>query len=179
VAVDLLGHRADLLLGEPSEGVLDELEVRVEVPRALHAAQRAEVLGRPVGAHEVGGGVEGGRFDPPRVLTPEHPRRKLMNGVGHEGTGDPCLVLSLLPVSEDRRGVLDRGRGMGQVIGRNLVRLDVARRGQMPGALVYDGPRQIDGCAGGGEVRVGGHGGENYLQPSQGGVPRPGAPLGP
>jgi hypothetical protein len=58
---------------------------------------------------------------------------------------------------------------VGQVIGHYLVRLDVTRRGQMPDALVYDGPRRIDGCAGGGEVRGGGHGGESYLQPSPGG----------
>jgi hypothetical protein len=37
----------------------------------------------------------------------------------------------------------------------------------VPGALVHDGPRHADGCAGGGEVRGGGHGAENYLRPSQ------------
>src|SRR4029453_8768123 len=88
VAVDLLGHLTDLLLGKPPERVLDQLEIGVEVSRALHAAQLAEIIGRPVGAHEACSGVERPSVDAPYVLTPQRPRRNLIPGVGDEGTRD-------------------------------------------------------------------------------------------
>ena len=74
LAVDVLGHGPHLVLGEAAEGVLHQLEVGVEVARALLAGQRREELGAAVRAHEGDGAVEGPGLDPPRGLSPEQAR---------------------------------------------------------------------------------------------------------
>ena len=68
----------------------------------------------------------GPRARPPRGLSPEQARRHVVHRVGDEGGGDPALDLAVLAVVDDGGGGLDRGRCVRQVVGRDLVVIDLA-----------------------------------------------------
>ena len=121
VAVDVLGDRLELVLGEAAEGVLHQLEVVVEVPGALLPGERGEEGRVAVGGAEGAGAVEGADLDAPRGLAPEEPAGQLADGVGHEGAGDLRLELAVGAVVEHRVRRLDGGGGVGEVVAEHLV----------------------------------------------------------
>ncbi len=99
VAVDVLGARADLFLGEAAEGVPNQLEVRVEVAGPLLVGQ---------GGHELGVAEGRRRRRPPEPSSPgvdapePPPGRRILaatsaSGVGDEGAGDAGLDVAGAP----------------------------------------------------------------------------------
>ena len=152
MAVDVLGDRRELLVGEPAEGVLHELEVVVEVAATLLSGQAGEELRVAVGGAERAGAVEGIGFDAPRGLTAEQPAGELADGVGDERTGDLGLGVAEHAVVEHRAGGLDRGAGMGEVVAEHLIDIRAAACLQRLRALLDDGSSQLDDVRGGGEI---------------------------
>jgi hypothetical protein len=144
VAVDVLGDRADLVLGEAPERVLHELEVVVEVAGA-GALDRGQELRGPVGRHERAGGVERVRRDAPVGLAPVELGRHVGHGVGGEGAGDRRLLVALGAVVEQRTGGLDRGGRVGEVVGHDLVVVDRSCGGEVCQALMDDLAGELDG----------------------------------
>ena len=160
VAVDVLGDRLDLVLGEAAERVLHHLHVAVEVAGALLVGELGEELGGAVGADERQRIGEGVGLDAPLVLTTEDADGDVVDGVGDEGAGDAGLDVALPAVVEDGAGVLDGGGGVGQVVDRGLVGVLVGGR-EVAGGGFDDALGDVDGGGGSGEVRSGGgHGGE-------------------
>ena len=95
LAVDVLGDRGDLVLGEAAEGVLHHLEVAVEVAGAGGVGERGQELRGPVGGDELTGAVEHARLDAPLGLAAEQLGHELADGVGDVGAGDLALDLAL------------------------------------------------------------------------------------
>ena len=124
LAVDVLGDRADLLVGEAPEGVLHQLEVGVEVAGAAAVGQRGQERRLAVGGDELAGVVERAGLDAPLGLAAEQLGGQLGDGVGDEGAGHRGLDVALLAVGEHRPAGLDRGRGVGQVVGQHLLGVD-------------------------------------------------------
>jgi hypothetical protein len=158
VPVDVLGDRLELVVGEAPERVLHELEVVVEVARALLAGERREERRVAVGAAEVARAVEGAGLDPPHGLPAEQPAGQLPDGVGDERAGDLGLELAVGAVVEHRASGLHRRRGVGEVVAEHLVLVGAATRLERAGAGIDDPTGEIHGLRRGGEVR-GGHGG--------------------
>ena len=114
VAVDVLGDRLELLVGEAAEGVLHQLEVVVEVAGALLPGERGEERRVAVGGAEGAGAVEGAGLDAPRGLAAEELAGQLADGVGDEGAGDLRLELAVGAVVEHRAGRSRRRRRRGR-----------------------------------------------------------------
>ena len=157
-AVDVLGHGPDALLGEAPERVGDHLEVAVEVTRTVEAGQAGQERRVAVAGHEGERLGQRTRRRPPPRLPAQHLGRGVPHRVGDEGAGDAGLDVALGPVVERGPGRLDRGRGVGQVVGDDLVGLHCltgALAGQVAGGAVDHRPGQGDGGCGGVEVSVG------------------------
>ena len=77
-----------------------------------------------VGGDEGAGAVERAGLDAPRRLAAEELGGQVGDGVGDEGAGDAGLVVALGAVVEQRAGGLDRGGGVGEVVGEDLVGVD-------------------------------------------------------
>jgi len=147
------------------ESFADEGEVGVEVPVTLGAAQSAQV-----GRIAVGGQKGGGRLPPvpggaPACLPPGDARDQISQDVGHEGAGDVGLVGAGPPVAEGSLCGPDAGGTVGQVIGQDLLVVQVSDARQPSGGAVHHGSGQLDD--GGGTVQIGryqiGHGHGGYL----------------
>src|SRR5690606_24006453 len=143
----------------PPERVLHHLELVVEVAGAgaVDGGQERRVA---VGGDEVADPVERPRLDAPGLLAAVELGGHLGDRLGGEGGGDPGLLVALGPVVEHRPGRLDRGGGVGQVVGDDLVVVDGAGGGEVGPALLDDGAGGLDGGRGGLEVG-GAHGAEN------------------
>jgi hypothetical protein len=150
--VDVLGDRADLVLREPAERVLDELEVAVEVARAVLPGERREERRIAIGREELARLVEGAHVYAPRVLAPEHPRREVVHRIGHERARDARLDLALGAIVEQRACDLDRGGRVCEVVGQDLVVVDRARRGECTGAGGDGAVGDVDRRGGAGEI---------------------------
>jgi hypothetical protein len=171
VAVDVLGDRADLVVGEAAERVPHQLEVVVEVagPGAVDRRQERRIA---KGRHEQPRIVEGGGVDAPGTLPPVQPSRHVGHRIGGEGARDRCLLVARGAVVEERPGGLDGGGGMGEVVGHDLVGIDRAGGGEMAEGAPYDVAGGLDGGRGG--VDVGRSHGWGRYSPTSAGVRWPG-----
>ena len=142
--MDVLGDRLQLLVGEATEGVLHHLEVVVEVTGAVVLGQRGEKGRVAVGAHELTGLVERTGLDTPLALASVELGHELADRVGHEGTGEPILDLTLRSVPEEPPAGLDGGGGVSHVIGQHLVLVDSVL-GQSGDGGIDDTLGRIDG----------------------------------
>jgi hypothetical protein len=76
-----------------------------------------------------------------------------VDGVGDERAGDTRFDVSLRPIVENGPGILDRRGGVSEIVGDNLIGLDIAVRGQVAEAGVDDRFGRIDGGGASGDVR--------------------------
>ena len=83
-AVDVLGDRRELLVGEAAEGVLHHLEVAVEVAGPVGVGQRRRGTRGAVGRDELAGAVERVGADAPLGLAAEDLAGQVGHGVGDE-----------------------------------------------------------------------------------------------
>ena len=150
--MDLLGDRADLLVGEATEGVLDHLEVLVEVARPFLAGQAREEGRVAVGGDETPGVVEGARLDAPVGLAAERHGSQVADGLGHEGAGQVGLQRPLRPVVEHGPARLDRRGGVGDVVGEVLVVVEAVGSGELTDGRVDHVSSHVEHGGGGGEV---------------------------
>ena len=162
-AVDVLGPGGDAVLGEAAEGVLHHLEVGVEVAGAGVVGQVGQELRIAVAAHEVPGAVERRPGRPPQPVPSEDAAGHVRSGVGHERSGEAGLVVALGPVVQQRPRRLDRGGGVGQVVGEDLLLVDRAGPGRPQGldALADHARRRLDDRSGFLEIDVS-HGRRGY-----------------
>jgi hypothetical protein len=94
-----------------------------------------------------------------------------MDGVGDEGACDTGLVVSLLSVVEDRASVLDRCGGVREVVGDDLIGVDIAAGGEMLEGAPDNRAGGLDCRRGGGKVGLGygrGGGGIGFVWHSRG-----------
>ncbi len=132
VAVDVLGDRADLVLGEAAEGVLHQLEVVVEVAWARRVVgQRGQERRGAVGGDELREWRRGRR-----ARRPTRPRGR-SSLPARSGTASATnaqvearLDVALGAVVEQARRRLDGGRGVGEVVGEHLVGVDATLGGR-------------------------------------------------
>ena len=96
--------------------------------------------------------VERARLDAPRPLTPEHLGREFGHRVGDERARDACFEVALRAVVEQRASRLDRGGGVGEVVGDDLVVVDRAGGRGGANATVHDALRGVDRRRGRSEV---------------------------
>jgi hypothetical protein len=145
-AVDVLGVGAHLLLGETVERLADELEVGVQVARALDP--RPGPPGRPDrgGGQEVGGrGAPSGLHAPVRFPA-RHPTDQIGHDVGHEGGGEELLGLTEGAVGEAGAGRGHRGGGVGHVVGDDLIGVHAAVGADGRATGIDQMLRQLDGA---------------------------------
>jgi hypothetical protein len=159
-AVDVLGDRLELLVGEAAEGVLHHLEVVVEVTGAS-LVDAGQELGGPEAGQEVPGTVERSRRYAPVGLAPEQLAGQLTDGIGHEGAGDTPFDVPLGAVVQQALGRGDRSGGVGQVIGEDLVVVDRTSGGQATGGGFHDARGDFGDGGGSGEIGCG-HGARSY-----------------
>ena len=130
-AVHVLGDRADLVLGEAAERVPHELEVVVEVvgARAVRrpSASASRNCGVAVRGDERRGRRRGRRARRPTCASRPTSRRRRRRPRRRRRRGRARLDLAVLAVVEHDAGDLDRGRGVGEVVGEDLVLVDRAR----------------------------------------------------
>ena len=151
-AMDVLGVRAHLLLGEAVERLAHQLEVAAEVARSLDLRQGGQGGRVPARRHEVGGGrAPPGLHAPPRLAT-RHPTDQVGHHVGHERGGQELLGLAEGAVGERgaRRG--DGGSPVGQVVGDDLIGVDAAVGAYGRATRVDQMLRQFDGVCRGGQA---------------------------
>jgi hypothetical protein len=150
--VDLLGDRTDPLLREAPEGVLHHREVVVEVARPLGPAELGEELRGAIGACKGECGIESPLFGAPLPLATHEPGGDVMDCVCDEGACDAGLLVAVLSVVEDGPSVLDRRCGVREVVGDDLVRVDVAVGGEAPEGALDNRAGGLDRRCGCGEV---------------------------
>jgi hypothetical protein len=126
VAMDLLGHRTDLVLRKAPERVLDQPDVRVQMTRPLLAAELREEPRVATGANELGGAVERARLDPPCGLTPQALGGEFVNNISDERARKARLRGAALAVLQHRARGLDRRRRVRHVVRDDLFGVDVA-----------------------------------------------------
>ena len=148
----VLGDRLDLVLGEAAEAVLHHLEVAVEVAGTLLAQKRRQVLGGPVGGHERAGAGQRILGHAPRRLPSDHLDHEVIDRVGDERARDAGLDVTLGAVVKDGPGVLHGRGGVGEVVGDDLIGVEVGAA-QVGGRCLDDPLGQVDGRGGGSEVR--------------------------
>ena len=123
-AVDVLGDGRDLVLGEAAERVLHHLEVGVEVAGARRRRPgRRGTRGRGRWRTNVAGAVEGAGLDAPLRLAAEQ--------LGRRGRATASATKAQVMRGLERRpwrrsraataAGLDRGGGVGEVVGEHLV----------------------------------------------------------
>jgi hypothetical protein len=155
VPVDVLRDGLKLVLREPAEGVLHELEVVVEVAGPGRGGEGGD--GRRVAPlrNERPRWVEGVGLDRPHRLSTPHARPELGDGVGDERARDGGLGVALGAVVEEGAGCLDRRRGVGDVVGEDLGDVRPAGGSEGTDAGGDDLTGGVDGGRGGREVRSG------------------------
>ena len=104
----------------------------------LGSARAARNAGCAEGGQELTGLVEGAGVDAPLGLAPEHLGRQVGDRVGDEGAGDRRLELALGAVGQQGPAGSDRGGGVGEVVGDDLVLVDRSGGGQRPRGGVHD-----------------------------------------
>lgn len=125
-AMDVFGDGDDAVVGEAAEGLGDQLQVFVEVPRGVDLGERGDRVGRAVRGDELTGRVECAVPDAPELLAPVDARREVVHGVGDVRAREPRLGLALGAVVEHHTaGGYGRG-GVGDVVGEHLVVVDRA-----------------------------------------------------
>ena len=148
VAVDVLGDRLQLLVGEAAERVLHELEVVVEMAGAVVVGERRR--GTP-GSRYVAtkGAARRARRArcPTSASRPNDLGRQLGDGVGDERAGDAAFEVALGAVVEQRPCGLDGGGGVGEVVGEDLVVVDRSGGGERRHARVARRLAPLDGRA--------------------------------
>ena len=154
VAVDVLGDRLELLIGEAAEGILHHLEVVAQVTRPGSARQPGEELGVAVGRHVLTGRVEGVEADTPLRLTTEHLAGQLGDGVGDEGVRDRGLDVALDAVAQQALAGLHCGSRVGHVVGEDLVLVE-ADLGEPGDAGGHDLVGSLEGACSSGQINHG------------------------
>lgn len=91
-----------------------------------------------------------------------------MDGVGDEGACDVSLLVPSLSVAEDGPSILDRRRGVREIVGDDLVDVDVAVGGEMPEGAFDDRAGGLDCRRGCGKIGLpyGRGGGISFLRHS-------------
>ncbi|CAB4607296.1 unannotated protein [freshwater metagenome] len=152
-AMDVLGDRNDLVVGESAERVLHEFEVTLEMARAGCARERCQELRSAVDGDERASVVEYAGFDAPLRLAAEQFRHEFTHGVGNVGARDATLEVALGSVGEHGAGGFHGGGSMGHVVGENLILVRTAVHEEQAGRRVDDAVGVVDNCGSGGEVR--------------------------
>ena len=120
-AVDVLGLRGDDVVGEGAERVLHHLHVGVEVARPARLGEAATNAGSRYVARNGWAAPSGAGSTPHSSSRPASAGDQVVDHVGGERAGDAALGVALAAVVEQRprRG---RGRrGVGEVVGEDLV----------------------------------------------------------
>ena len=162
VAVDVLGDRPQLLVGEAAERVLHHLEVLVEVARTLHVGE--------LGEERPDRDARRRSRAPARASPDRCPRRPPArrawpaSSAIASATNAHVMRASIVAfgaVVEQRACRLDRGGGVGHVVGEDLVVVDRSGAGECGDAVAHDLLREVDRGRGGREIG-GCHGRERY-----------------
>ena len=150
--MNVLGPGTQLLLGEPVECLSHQSEVGVQMSLALDSTKSGQEKRIAVIAHE---GLR--RFHPrpggvPRRFPSDRASGQVGEHVSHEGTGDAGFVAALFSVFQGGPGCPDPRCRMGQVVGQDLLGLDVPGAGQAPRRAGHDRRGQLDSVVGATEV---------------------------
>ncbi len=132
--MDVFGLGRDPILGEPPECLLDQIEFGIEMAGAVLECQIGQNRRITPGRNELRGWHQGIDANAPQRFPAPDPRREVCNDVGDEDAGQAGLQVTLGSIVDHRSGGFDRSCGMGQVIGQDLVGIDRARFGQLPGS---------------------------------------------
>jgi hypothetical protein len=151
-AVDVLGVGAHLLLGETVERLADELEVTPQVARALDPRQGRQGGRIPAGGQEVGGrGAPSGLHAPVRFPA-GHATDQIGHDVGHERGGEELLGFTEGAVGEAGACSGNRGRGVGHVVGDDLIGIHAAVGADGRATRIDQMLCQLDGAGRGGQA---------------------------
>ena len=163
-AMHVLGVRPHLLLGEAMERLADQFEVLTQVAGPFDAGQPGQDRRVALGDQEVAHRLEPAALDAPELFAAGHLAGQVGHHVGHEGGGDAGLDVAVGAVLERRPGRGHRGRGVGHVVGDDLVGLDPAVPAHGGAGLIDQFLGQVDGPGGVGQGgRVGrSHGPRRY-----------------
>src|SRR5262249_7114061 len=158
--------RPDLVFGEAAERLGDQLEVIGEVRRpgpVLHAlvGERLEERRRAVRGNELHGADQRVRRDRPVCAARQRSARDVVQRVRDVRARQQRLDLAVLAVRTHDAGALDRGGGVREVVGDDLVLVEEGN-GELPAVArpfgegtrrgVDEGPGEIDRGGGGAQV---------------------------
>ncbi|MFM8483093.1 MAG: acyl-CoA dehydrogenase family protein [Actinomycetota bacterium] len=150
--------------GEGSEGVLDHLEVVVQMARTGEIGQAGQELRIPVGGDEIHHRFEWRAPETPLGLAAQQLRGQFVSHVGGVSAGDQTLDVALGAVVQQRPSRFHRRSGVGQVVGHDLMTVGTAVGRQMPKSLADGSGCEVDDLGGG--LEIGGDGGSGRHGPN-------------
>ena len=128
------------LLGEAVEGLAHQLEVRIEVPRALDAGQAGQAVRVAVGGHEVRQPAQSSPVPAPhgRSRPTTLPARSATTSATKAQAMARLVVAPLRRRRASARAVRHGRGGMGEVVGDDLVRRRRRRSSRTAAARAVD-----------------------------------------
>ena len=132
-AMDVLGLRGDDVGGERAERVLDQLHVGVEVARARRLGERGDELRVAEALEERVRLAQRRRLDAPQPLPAGEAGDQVVHDVGGEGARDARLDVALGAVVEQRPRRRRGRRGVGEVVGDDLLGVGTTASAQRGG----------------------------------------------
>ena len=150
--MDVLGVRADYLLGEAAEGGGDHLHLVVEVQRSGLLGQRGHELGGAKLLEERMRRLQRRDLDPPRGFAAGDAGDQVVHHVGGEGAGDLGLGASLGAVVEQGACRLHLCGSVCQIVGEHLANVGPTVGRQVADPLADDVAGQFDDVGGTGKI---------------------------
>ena len=144
--------RGDDIAGEGAEGVAHHVHVVTEVQRTRPVGERRDELRIPVVGDEAVRRFESAGRHTPERLPAEDLGRQVVEDVGGEGAGDGGLGRTLRPVVEKGTGSGQGRRGMGDVVGEDLVDIRAAEFAESADGRPDDRVAEVDHGGGGQHV---------------------------